>query len=81
VGEYGCFRELSSAAFVRGRDVPLSPPVLPGAFRSVSNRGVVRRSGYNFRILLVDRAGRPTWDTGPAQSAPQRRVVAKGGFP
>jgi hypothetical protein len=69
IGEYGSFLELSSAALVRGRGEPLSPPVLPAAFREVSLKGIVRRGGYNFRMLLPGRAGRPTWDTGPPWGA------------
>jgi prepilin-type N-terminal cleavage/methylation domain-containing protein len=56
-GEFGYFRELSGAVGVRdaagavGTSL-LNPPVLSGAFRTVSTAGEVSRSGYIFRMIL-----------------------------
>ena len=56
-GEFGYFRELSGAVGVRN-DVGapagslLNPPVLSGAFRTVSSAGEVSRSGYIFHMIL-----------------------------
>jgi hypothetical protein len=63
VGEYGTFQELSAACAPRGRDAPLSIPVLSGAFRKVDAGGEVGRSGYRFRIWLVGRDGKPVGET------------------
>ena len=62
-GEFGLFRELSGAAGVRtavagapGTSL-LNPPVLSGAFRTVSTDGEVSRSGYIFKMILPGTAG------------------------
>jgi hypothetical protein len=57
VGEFGSFLELSGATEVGGRGPELNPPVLSGAFRRTSERGIVTRSGYCFVIYLPDVAG------------------------
>ena len=58
-GEFGSFVELSGAGPVRGDESAgrLNPPVLSGAFRSPSKRGLVSRSGYYFAIYLPDSSG------------------------
>jgi hypothetical protein len=58
-GEFGSFVELSGAKEVRGmRNFGrLNPPVLSGAFRNPSGRGVVSRSGYHFVIYLPSHDG------------------------
>jgi prepilin-type N-terminal cleavage/methylation domain-containing protein len=62
-GEYGLFRELSGAIAVRtaangtAGTVLLNPPVLSGAFRTVSTAGEVSRSGYMFHMILPGAAG------------------------
>ncbi len=66
-GEFGVFRELSGASDVRNAAdgswsgtagaSKLSPPVLSGAFRTVSPVGEVTRSGYHFRLFLPGTAG------------------------
>ena len=62
-GEFGLFRELSGAVGVRtlvtgapGTSL-LNPPVLSGAFRTVSAGGEVSRSGYVFKMILPGAAG------------------------
>jgi len=56
-GEYGGFVELSAAGPVRGRDAPMNPPVLSGAFRRIDADGQVPRSGYLFRIWIPGKDG------------------------
>jgi prepilin-type N-terminal cleavage/methylation domain-containing protein len=62
-GEFGLFRELSGAEEVRkvadgsGGTSVLNPPVLSGAFRTISTLGEVSRSGYLFHVFLPGSAG------------------------
>jgi len=70
-GEYGFFGELSAECFVRGTQKQLDPPVLSGAYRVVDEHGVVRRSGYCFRIFLPGRDGAHVTE----RASPQRSVV------
>ena len=62
-GEFGLFRELSGAIGVRtintGATVGsvMNPPVLSGAFRTISAAGEVSRSGYMFHMMLPGAAG------------------------
>ena len=57
-GEFGYFQELSGATPVRGGTPSLlNPPVLSGAFRTVSTNGEVSRSGYIFHMILPAAAG------------------------
>ena len=78
-GEYGSFRELSAASFVRGdpKRGRLAPPVMSGAFKSPDAKGVVTRSAYRFAIFLpardggwvvADRAGFDTVDPEAAET-------------
>ncbi|MGE0229554.1 MAG: hypothetical protein AB7U23_13710 [Dehalococcoidia bacterium] len=57
-GEYAGFLEMSGGAVGRmanGR--PLVPPVLSGAFRTLTKHGEVYRNGYLYRIFLPDGRG------------------------
>jgi len=56
-GEFGTFRELCGVAALPGRDLPLDPPVLSGAFRRPLPDGRISRSGYYFRIFLATNTG------------------------
>lgn len=69
VGEFGTFREMSGAAAVRGHETPLNPPILSGAFRTLTEAGEVTRSGYLFRIWLVGRGGRPVAESADGLAA------------
>lgn len=56
-GEYGGFLEMAGA--IEGRMASLlAPPVLSGAFRTLTPAGEATRSGYLFRIYLPDARGR-----------------------
>jgi len=64
--EYGSFVELSGASVLRGTDRAIPRALLSGAFRTLSTRGTVSRSGYSFQMHLrrpdgtwyaADRAG------------------------
>jgi len=57
-GEYGVFQELSGAVIVRGRDRPINPPVLSGAFRTVDRSGRAGRSGFYFLMFLPGPEGK-----------------------
>jgi hypothetical protein len=55
-GEYGGFLEMSGA--VPGRmTYPLVPPVLSGAFRTLTEHGEAQRKGYYYRFYLPDARG------------------------
>ena len=78
IGEYTGFLELTGAAAVRTsadgkeRGTRLSPAILSPLLSGVDARGVVRKSGYCFRIFLPDDAGPAAGfvhETGPAESA------------
>ena len=62
-GEFGFFRELSGAQPVRtatngsSTGTNLNPPVLSGAFRTMSTAGIVSRSGYLFKLYLPAASG------------------------
>ena len=62
-GEYGMFRELSGDVAVRedavgaSSGVPLNPPVLSGAFRTLNASAEVTRSGYSFKMFLPGAGG------------------------
>jgi type II secretory pathway pseudopilin PulG len=62
-GEFGYFRELSGAVGVRATsnasslNAQLNPPVLSGAFRTISGTGTVSRSGYIFALFMPDNGG------------------------
>jgi hypothetical protein len=72
-GEYGLFGELSGECFVRGTKEQLDPPLLSGAFRAVDERGVIRRSGYCFRIFLPGKDGAHVTE----RTTAQRSVVVQ----
>ncbi len=56
-GEYGGFLEMAGA--IEGRMASLlAPPVLSGAFRTLTSAGEATRSGYLYRIYLPDARGR-----------------------
>jgi len=56
-GEFGCIQELSGHARLRGGREALDPWLLPGAFRRVTEEGIVRRGAYCYRIFLPDANG------------------------
>jgi hypothetical protein len=56
VGEFGGFVEMSGAAAGRMAQA-LVPPVLSSAFRTLTEAGEARRSGYLYRIYLPDARG------------------------
>lgn len=56
-GEFGGLLEMSGKVAPRGREAPISPPVLSGAFRTLGAAGTVSRSGYLFRMFLVGHEG------------------------
>jgi hypothetical protein len=69
-GEYGGFLEMSAAAVGRmanGR--PLAPPVLSGAFRTLTSHGEAYRAGYLYRLFLPDARGNGVGE-GPQGYAP-----------
>lgn len=57
-GEFGSFRELAGVVPAREGGLPLNPPALSGAFRTVNENGAVERSGYRFLIYLPDAEGK-----------------------
>jgi hypothetical protein len=57
-GEYGGFLEMSGAIpgrMANGR--PMVPPVLSGAFRTLTEGGEAQRNGYLYRVYLPDVRG------------------------
>jgi hypothetical protein len=70
-GEFGLFGELAGECFVRGTREHLDPPLLSGAFRVVDEDGVIRRSGYCFRVFLPGRNGTHVTE----RASPRRSVV------
>jgi hypothetical protein len=57
-GEYAGFFEMSGGAVGRiSNGKPLVPPVMSGAFRTLTKHGEVYRSGYLYRIFLPDPRG------------------------
>jgi hypothetical protein len=58
VGEFAGFLEMSGGAVGRmGNGNPLVPPVMSGAFRTLTMRGEVHRNGYLYRLFLPDARG------------------------
>ena len=57
-GEYAGFLEMSGGAVGRmANGKPLVPPVMSGAFRTLTKHGEAYRSGYLYRIFLPDARG------------------------
>jgi len=63
VGEFGGFLELSGKVPVRGSTECLCPPLLSGAFRTLTVGGEGSRSGYLFRIYLLGADGVPVGES------------------
>lgn len=58
VGEFAGFMEMSGGGVGRmASGKPLVPPVLSGAFRTLTKNGEVFRNGYLFRVFLPDARG------------------------
>jgi len=82
IGEHGTFLEMTGSVGVRkGQDFTsqggkMEPPILSKALSEVGPDGVVRKSGYCFRIFLPDTEKRSGFvhETGPAAT-----VGVKGG--
>ena len=80
IGEYGTFLELTGSAGVRNgfaegkgdfskQGTNVNPPIMAQSLAGADASGVVRKSGYCFRIFLPDAAApsRFTHETGPAE--------------
>jgi hypothetical protein len=78
VGEFGFLAELAGAAALPGKTDAIRPPVLSGVFRNVGLDGIVRRSGYLFRVFLPDVRGDGVAEVGyppePPRSPPPSDV-------
>jgi len=69
VGEFGAFQELSSGKPVRGRGALLDPSRLSRAFRDVEPSGILRRSGFCYRLYLPAPEGVATHEVGEQKTA------------
>jgi len=58
IGEFATLAELAGTAPVRYTGSPLDPPILTSSFGQIE-RGVLKRSGYCFRLYLPGPQGKP----------------------